>query len=244
MAGWTTLRFAHAPTHRPPAAHKLHRAPPRRIEQGKTNNQKPRPMLRLRTPDSCQLRRHITRSTRPHPYNLLRATQHRPQTGHDPEIGGHVRRNTQLPAQDPRQHAAPGRATRRRHRALSRVGHTGFSMSLHGWPRAPRRGRSNRLRHGASPALRQQRRGTGIHFHGAPTSCRHRGSLPRPAALPALQRPAPRPHSAMVSTCTALTGRCLAAAARTFSHALAAPVTPMTVMPTHPQPSGATPNTM
>ena len=27
MAGWTTLRLAHAPTHRPPAAHKLHRAP-------------------------------------------------------------------------------------------------------------------------------------------------------------------------------------------------------------------------
>ena len=28
MAGWTTLRVAHAPTHRPSAARKLHRAPP------------------------------------------------------------------------------------------------------------------------------------------------------------------------------------------------------------------------
>ena len=27
MAGWTTLRVAHASTHRPSAAHKLHRAP-------------------------------------------------------------------------------------------------------------------------------------------------------------------------------------------------------------------------
>ena len=27
MAGWTTLRVAHAPPHRPSAAHKLHRAP-------------------------------------------------------------------------------------------------------------------------------------------------------------------------------------------------------------------------
>ena len=28
MAGWTTLRVAHPPTHRPLAAHKLHQAPP------------------------------------------------------------------------------------------------------------------------------------------------------------------------------------------------------------------------
>src|SRR5215470_2939255 len=60
MVGWTTLRVAHAPNHRPPAAHKLHRAPPRRVEQGKTNNQRLGPALGLRAPDSCQLRRHIT----------------------------------------------------------------------------------------------------------------------------------------------------------------------------------------
>jgi hypothetical protein len=36
MAGWTTLRVAHAPTHRPSAAHKLHRAPPLQVERSKT----------------------------------------------------------------------------------------------------------------------------------------------------------------------------------------------------------------
>jgi len=40
MAGWTTLRVAHAPTHRPSAAHKLHRALPPRIELSKTKNTK------------------------------------------------------------------------------------------------------------------------------------------------------------------------------------------------------------
>ncbi len=41
MAGWTTLRVAHAPTHRPSAAHKLHRAQPLRVERSKTNKTKP-----------------------------------------------------------------------------------------------------------------------------------------------------------------------------------------------------------
>ncbi len=41
MAGWTTLRVAHAPTHRPSAAHKLHRAPPLQVERSKTNKTKP-----------------------------------------------------------------------------------------------------------------------------------------------------------------------------------------------------------
>ncbi len=56
--------------------------------------------------------------------------------------------------------------------------------------------------------------------------------------------PGRRRYSAIVSACTALTGRCLAAAARTFSQALAAPQTPMIAMPIQPQPSGTTPNTM
>ena len=41
MAGWTTLRVAHAPTHRPSAAYKLHRAPPLPIKRSKTNKTKP-----------------------------------------------------------------------------------------------------------------------------------------------------------------------------------------------------------
>lgn len=41
MAGWTTLRVAHAPTHRPSAAHKLHRATPPRVEKSKTKRQSP-----------------------------------------------------------------------------------------------------------------------------------------------------------------------------------------------------------
>jgi hypothetical protein len=41
MAGWTTLRVAHAPTHRPSAAHKLHRAQPARVERSKTKKTKP-----------------------------------------------------------------------------------------------------------------------------------------------------------------------------------------------------------
>ena len=41
MAGWTTLRVAHAPTHRPSAAHKLHRALPPRIELSKKKTQSP-----------------------------------------------------------------------------------------------------------------------------------------------------------------------------------------------------------
>ena len=36
-----------------------------------------------------------TTSNRLHPYNLPRATQHRFEIGHVPEITGHVRRNTQ-----------------------------------------------------------------------------------------------------------------------------------------------------
>ncbi len=58
-----------------------------------------------------------------------------------------------------------------------------------------------------------------------------------------LQTPG-RHHSAIVSTCTALTGRCRSAAVRTLSHALAAPQTPMIAMPSQPQASGTTPNAM
>ena len=49
MAGWTTLQVAHAPTHRPSAAHKLHRAP-LHLKKGKQETAKPFTTLRHQAP--------------------------------------------------------------------------------------------------------------------------------------------------------------------------------------------------
>src|SRR5207249_1636998 len=53
MAGWTTLRVAHAPTHRPSAAHKLHRAPPPHLKKGKKETAKPFNPLRHQVPNQA-----------------------------------------------------------------------------------------------------------------------------------------------------------------------------------------------
>jgi hypothetical protein len=50
MAGWTTLRVAHAPTHRPSAVHKLHRASPPHSKKGKKETAKPFTALRHQAP--------------------------------------------------------------------------------------------------------------------------------------------------------------------------------------------------
>src|SRR5438445_11433090 len=55
MAGWTTLQVAHASPHRPPAAHKLHRAPPPRAARSKTKISKPCASLRHRTLNHHQI---------------------------------------------------------------------------------------------------------------------------------------------------------------------------------------------
>jgi len=41
MAGWTTLRVTHAPTHSPSAAHKLRRARPQAMQKNKKYKQYP-----------------------------------------------------------------------------------------------------------------------------------------------------------------------------------------------------------
>src|SRR4051812_37383130 len=89
MVGWTTLRVAHAPNHRPPLRTSPTGLQPQRSEQGKTKSKDPASCSSAR----LQSRRHITPTKQAHPYNLPRATQHRLQTGHDPEMVGHVRRN-------------------------------------------------------------------------------------------------------------------------------------------------------
>ena len=80
MAGWTTLRVAHAPTHRPPAAHKPHRAPPPRIKLSKTKIKSPRIALRHLPFNHYQLRSTQTLSNHPYPYNPLA----QPSTGSKP----------------------------------------------------------------------------------------------------------------------------------------------------------------
>ena len=89
---------------RPPAAHKLHRAPQAQIKSSKTNIKKPCVVLRHQALDHYQLRSTPTPSKHTHTYlQSSRAIQHRLQTGHVPEIIGHIRRNTQqldsVPAQ-------------------------------------------------------------------------------------------------------------------------------------------------
>ena len=73
MAGWTTLRVAHAPTHRPSAAHKLHRAPPREMEKYKQYPARCSGIARPTTSgkEAANQPAHL------HSYNLNRATQHR-----------------------------------------------------------------------------------------------------------------------------------------------------------------------
>jgi hypothetical protein len=73
MAGWTTLRVAHTPTHRPPAAHKLHRAPPQTM---KMNKQHPVRRSGIAGPTTSS-KEVINPPDHTHSYNLDRATQHR-----------------------------------------------------------------------------------------------------------------------------------------------------------------------
>ena len=93
MARWTTLWVAHAGH---PQAVGCPQAP-----QGPTTTCQDKP---IKTPqaDEVPALTHINTGGAPqpsnllHPYNLLRATQHRLQTGHVPEITGHVHRNAHL----------------------------------------------------------------------------------------------------------------------------------------------------
>ena len=73
MAGWTTLRVAHAPTHRPSAAHKLHRTPPREMEKYK---QYPARRSGIAGPPTSA-KEAANQPVRTRSYNLNRATQHR-----------------------------------------------------------------------------------------------------------------------------------------------------------------------
>ena len=73
MAGWTTLRVAHAPTHRPAAAHKLHRAQPQEIEKNKQHPARRSGIAGPKTPT----KEAANQPAHTHSYNLNRATQHR-----------------------------------------------------------------------------------------------------------------------------------------------------------------------
>ena len=48
MAGWTTLRVAHAPIHRPSAAHKLHRPDQQKLKEARQRRQSPSPRSGIR----------------------------------------------------------------------------------------------------------------------------------------------------------------------------------------------------
>ena len=95
MAGWTTLRVAHAPTHRPSAAHKLHRAPPQEMPKNKKYKQYPARRSGIAGPTTS------AKEAANQPPTLIPTISSaqpstKPQIGHVPEITGHVRRNTQL----------------------------------------------------------------------------------------------------------------------------------------------------
>jgi hypothetical protein len=75
MAGWTTLRVAHAPTRRPSAARKLHRAPPpQEIEENKKH---PETHSGIARPTTSEEEATNQPPTHTHSCNLIRATQHR-----------------------------------------------------------------------------------------------------------------------------------------------------------------------
>jgi len=75
MAGWTTLRVAHAPTHRPSAAHKLHRAPPQEMQKNKKYKQYPARRSGIAGP-TTSAKEAPNQPAHTHSYNLKRATQH------------------------------------------------------------------------------------------------------------------------------------------------------------------------
>ncbi len=75
MAGWTTLRVDHAPTHRPSAAHKLHRAPPQEMQKNKQYKQYPARRSGIAGP-TTSAKEATNQPAHTHSYNLNRATQH------------------------------------------------------------------------------------------------------------------------------------------------------------------------
>jgi hypothetical protein len=64
MLGWTTLRVAHAPSHRPPAAHELHGAPSPFTQRQEQNRKALQPAHPSRTRTSPKRRcSHPTKTT-------------------------------------------------------------------------------------------------------------------------------------------------------------------------------------
>ena len=122
--GWPDgqpLGVAHAPTHRPSAAHKLHRVPST-TGHPKTQDKSTDPGGSQRSSDS---RRPSSKEVpcldkRLAPTIFLAQPRHPTETGHVPEIVGHVRRNTHL-VQRGVVRLASGAAARPRRRVQPRL---------------------------------------------------------------------------------------------------------------------------